>query len=164
MCEASESNQGGPAFPPKRILLAIDGSENSKRASRAAIALAKAFGSELRIIHVLPTLSYMSVGVAGIGSTIQDYYNQYYEISEKQGKHWIDDVLTAARLEGVKTDGEILRPTSSVVYALIQKAEKDNSDLIVIGTRGLGGFKKLLLGSVSSGVIGNSKCNVLIIR
>ena len=152
------------AEAPKRILLAVDGSDNSKRASKAAITLAKAFGAELSVVHVIPTLSYLSVGAAGIGSTIQNYYDQYYEICEKQGKQWIDDTLSEARMERVHVRGEILHPTSSVVYSILQKAEKDHSDLIVIGTRGLGGFKKLLLGSISSGIISNSKCNVLIIR
>jgi nucleotide-binding universal stress UspA family protein len=152
------------AETPERILLAVDGSDNSKRASKAAITLAKVFGAELSVVHVIPTLSYFSVGVVGISSTTNNYYKQYYEITENQGKHWIDDILSEARVDGVKAQGEILRPTSSIAYSILRKAEKDNSDLIVIGTRGLGGFKKLLLGSVSSGVIGHSKCNVLIIK
>ncbi|MFZ0843228.1 MAG: universal stress protein, partial [Nitrosotalea sp.] len=52
----------------------------------------------------------------------------------------------------------------SITESLISYSESHNVDLIVIGSRGLGGFKKLLLGSVASGVSQHSKCPVLIVK
>ena len=52
----------------------------------------------------------------------------------------------------------------SVVETILEQGDKSNVDLIVIGTRGLTGFKKLLVGSVSSGVISHAHCSVLIVR
>ena len=51
-----------------------------------------------------------------------------------------------------------------MVEEILGVAEKEKIDLIVIGTRGLGGFRKLLQGSVSSGVMTHAKCNVLVVR
>ena len=52
----------------------------------------------------------------------------------------------------------------SITDSLVSYAESHDVDLIVIGSRGLGGFKKLLLGSVASGVSQHSKCPVLIVK
>ena len=52
----------------------------------------------------------------------------------------------------------------SVVEAIVNDAESRNVDLIVIGTRGLSGFTKLLIGSVSSGVVSHAHCSVFLVR
>ena len=54
--------------------------------------------------------------------------------------------------------------TGSVVETIVNQAVKENVDLIIVGTRGLGGFKKLLLGSVSNGIVSRAHCPVLVIR
>jgi len=51
-----------------------------------------------------------------------------------------------------------------VVETIINHAAKEDVDLIIVGTRGLGGFKKMLIGSVSSGVISHANCPVLVVR
>jgi len=51
-----------------------------------------------------------------------------------------------------------------VVETIISHAAKEDVDLIVVGTRGLGGFKKMLMGSVSSGIISHADCPVLVVR
>jgi len=51
-----------------------------------------------------------------------------------------------------------------VVETIINHAAKEHVDLIIVGTRGLGGFKKMLIGSVSSGVISHANCPVLVVR
>jgi len=53
---------------------------------------------------------------------------------------------------------------SSVVDAIVQFAEKEKVELIVVGTRGLSGLKKLILGSVSSGVVSQAPCSVLVVK
>jgi len=59
---------------------------------------------------------------------------------------------------------EIPEATTSVVETIVNQAVKENADLIIVGTRGLGGFKKLILGSVSNGVVSHVHCPVLVIR
>jgi len=65
--------------------------------------------------------------------------------------------------EGVQAKVELLEATS-IVQAIVELAAKENVDLIVMGTRGMTGFKKLLLGSVSDGVVTHAQCSVLVVR
>jgi nucleotide-binding universal stress UspA family protein len=51
-----------------------------------------------------------------------------------------------------------------VEYLLVEYAEKENIDLVVIGTRGISGFKRLLIGSIASGVVKYAHCTVMVVR
>ncbi len=59
---------------------------------------------------------------------------------------------------------EVIIAEESIVSEIIEFAERENIDLIIMGTRGRTGFKKLLLGSVASGVVNFAHCPVLVIR
>jgi nucleotide-binding universal stress UspA family protein len=50
------------------------------------------------------------------------------------------------------------------VYAITNYADEKHVDLIVVGSRGMGGFKRMLLGSVSSGILNHAHCSVLVVR
>jgi len=76
----------------------------------------------------------------------------------------VDEVTRLAEAENVKATRLIQEYSFSVVETILEQGDKSNVDLIVIGTRGLTGFKKLLVGSVSSGVISHAHCSVLIVR
>ena len=65
---------------------------------------------------------------------------------------------------GIIVKADIPEATTSVVETIVNQAAKENADLIIVGTRGLGGFKKLILGSVSNGVVSHAHCPVLVIR
>lgn len=118
------------------MLVAVDGSDNGARAAKVAVALAKKFGAELIVCHVIPTPTYSSVqaGTFGAGNVL----HEYFESARKEAKGIVDQVVKLAEDRGV--------------------------DLIVIGTRGLSGFRKLLMGSVSLGVINHAHCSVLLVR
>jgi nucleotide-binding universal stress UspA family protein len=76
----------------------------------------------------------------------------------------VDEAVRLAEMEGVKATGVIRDNVFSVVEAIVNVAEDRNVDLIVIGTRGLTGFRRLLIGSVSSGVVGHAHCSVFLVR
>jgi len=145
----------------KRILVAVDGSENATRAARAAIALAKKFNAELIVCHVIPTPAFSAQAVFTVpGDTMRGYY----EVSRTEGNRIVGEVVKLAETNGVKASSTIRDNVFSVVECIVKLAEDMNIDLIVTGTRGLGSFKKLLVGSVSSGVINHSKSSVLLVR
>jgi len=135
--------------PPARILIAIDFSENSNRALSTGIELAQIFHSELLILNVVQ---------------IDKYGYQHGRYTEKKAHELVDQSVFMARDEGLPVKGIVRRVSASVVETIIDCASEEKVDLIVLGTRGQGGFRKLLVGSVSSGVVTHADCNVLVIR
>jgi nucleotide-binding universal stress UspA family protein len=150
----------GPEF--KRLLVAVDGSDNAARAAKVAVTLAEKFGAELIVCHVIPTPSYSlaQAGVAGPATILSDYF----AAARKDAKKVVDEAVRLAEMEGVKAIGVIRDNVFSVVEAIVSLAEERNVDLIVIGTRGLTGFRRLLVGSVSSGVVSHAHCSVFLVR
>lgn len=148
-------------FPPKKILLATDGSENALRAEEVAIQLAKDHEAELLIISVTSIAGYLSAASVPFG--VYDTKDVILSV-EEGSKKLVSQSEQRAKDRGVRVQGETLESASSVVDEITRYAETKKVDLIVIGTRGLGGFKRLLLGSVSSGVVTHAHCNVLVVK
>jgi nucleotide-binding universal stress UspA family protein len=149
-------------FPVKRILLPVDGSKNSLRAANVAIALAKQYDSELLVLNVVAP--YIAVPPAvGAGSYPIDYQS-YYDDAEKEGSEIVERIAELAKTASVRVQSLVERSGTTVVESVVNVASDQKVDLIIIGTRGLGGFKRLLLGSVSGGVVSHAHCNVLIVR
>jgi nucleotide-binding universal stress UspA family protein len=65
-------------------------------------------------------------------------------------------------IKKIKTD--VVTTPVSIVSTILEYAENENTDLIIIGTRGVTGFKRILLGSVASGIVTYAHCPVLVIR
>jgi nucleotide-binding universal stress UspA family protein len=76
----------------------------------------------------------------------------------------VDKVKQKASEKNVKVKTDVVIGISSVVKEIIEYAEKNRIDMIVIGSRGLSGIKKMLLGSVASGVLIYSHCPVLVTK
>ncbi len=149
-----------PTF--KRIVVAVDGSENSFSAARVAIDLSKKHGADLFIVDVLHTPTYwVSYSPTGIPPM---YMTELREHEEKEASQLMAKVKGMASSEVLEVSGEVIKDVSSVVEAITNYAADQKVDLIVIGTRGLSGFKKLLIGSVSSGVVTHAPCSVLVVR
>jgi len=144
------------------MLVAVDGSDNAARAAKVAVALAKKFGAELIICHVIPTPTFASAqaGVLGAGGLLHDYF----EAARKEAKGIVDQVVKLAEADGVEATSVIRNNVFSVVESIVKLAEDRRVDLIVIGTRGLSGFRRLLMGSVSLGVISHAHCSVFLVR
>jgi len=145
------------SFPPSKILFATDGSENAQRASHVAIDLAKRYGSTIIILSVVPKPSTLV-------SAPPEYYDYYEGIVQK----WINEVTEDAQKHGVSAHGQIMRAQPSVPEAIVEVAELERVDLIVMGRRGMtmlkGGFRRALAGSVSGAVVSHAHCNVLIVK
>jgi nucleotide-binding universal stress UspA family protein len=88
----------------------------------------------------------------------------YFEAARRDAKKMEDEVARLAEADGVKAVCVIRENVVSVVEAIVSFAEERRVDLIVLGTRGQSGFKKLLMGSVSSGVVTHAHCSVLVVR
>jgi nucleotide-binding universal stress UspA family protein len=146
----------------KRVLLALDSSENAQRALEAAVELARGLKAELRIAHVvyIPTL-FWSMGVPGAVVPT----DKIEEDAERSARELVDKAVKFAKDSGVaEVKEELVTDLVSPYQGIVQLAEHDDADLIVIGTRGNGGFKKLLLGSVANSVLHYAGCSVLVTK
>ncbi len=152
-----------PAPPAKAVTLqpivfATDFSPASKGALEKAIELARKEGAELIVAHVYePPASLSHSGVADdlIEAEIE---NTIRRDVEKQ----MEPVLATVRAAGVKVRGEIL--AGHAAKRLADLAERNGAALVVIGTHGRTGLKKLMVGSVASQVIATASCPVLTVR
>jgi len=146
----------------KRILVAVDGSDNAARAANVAITLAEKFNAELIVCHAIqtPFYSFTQDGLAVPADVLKDYI----AAAREDARMMVDKLVHLAETVHVKTVSLIQENTFSVVEAIVNLAENRSVDLIVIGTRGRTGFKRLLMGSVSSGVINHAQCPVLVVR
>ncbi len=149
----------------KRILVAVDGSKNAEKAVEVAAELAKRFDAELIVLHVVlgPPYSYSAMFPTLIPAP-QDAYDQYMAHAREVEKACVDRAVSIAEERGAKANGMVESGVASVVEAITTQAEDLKADLLVVGTRGLGGFKKLLVGRVSSGVVTHANCPVLVVR
>ncbi len=149
----------------KRIILATDGSGNARRATRVAVELARQTGSELIVVHAIPpALMPMTAPLPPTAGTFGAFVDEYYKRSREEGKRLTREVVDLAEQRGVEARAEIMDAPESVVEQLVDSAKNEKADLIVAGTRGLSGFRKLLLGSVSGGLVSHAPCAVLIVR
>jgi nucleotide-binding universal stress UspA family protein len=82
----------------------------------------------------------------------------------EKGEQIVDTVKQKAREKKVSVKTYVIIGITSVVKEIVQYAHKKKIDMIVIGSRGMTGFKKLLLGSVASGIVTYSHCPVLVIK
>jgi len=147
----------------RRIVLATDGSRSAKRATQVAVELAKRYRAELIAINAIPAPSGL---VASPSARFEgaDVLDRYYEMARTRAKNIVEEAVALAKESGVQARGEVLDQPASAIELIISFAEGEGVDLIVSGTRGLSGFKKLLVGSVSSGLVSHAPCSVLIVR
>ena len=155
-----QSSDVNNAFTIRLILVPVDGSESAEKSARAALELALKYHAKVVALSIVASPGFAFTGPAGAPADLTDYYKE----GTTGAKQAIDSIVKLAKETGVEIRGEVLEPVSSTVGAIVEFAEKEKVDLIVMGTRGLGGFKKLLLGSVSNGVVSHAPCSVLIVR
>ncbi len=142
----------------KKILVPIDGSNYSIDAARYAIELAKLQKAEINFIHIIEPLPY---GVDYLGPT----FDQYSKDVTNQVQSWFSKIRSLAKsngLEDIKT--EVFSEKRSITNTIIDYAQDESIDLIVMGTKGRTGFKRLLLGSIADGVAQHAHCPVLLVR
>lgn len=142
-----------------KILVPVDGSDCSNNAAFYAAGLAEKLGAELTLLHVLPPLptyiSNYSDRMESIEATLMnEFTNEAQTILAKNKQIFSDKNIV------VKTKLLLGNPADEICQLSAEK----QYDLIVIGSRGLGGIKAYLMGSTSNRVSRHAKCPVLIYR
>lgn len=151
-----------------RVLVAIDGSTSSMHATDCAISIAMKNNSQLIVLYVIdfykyPYLPSSIILAPTFGS--EKYLEEKNKAEEQINKikeKYKQKTKNNINYKELKT--EIIEGAKSVATTIMEYAESENIDLIIIGSRGRTSFKKLLLGSVSYNIIKNAHCAVLVIR
>src|SRR3712207_5800092 len=136
---------------PNKILLATDGSEDADLAARAAIELSNRTASELHVVHVwhdVPTPHFHSFVRAQLRQQAEEILRKQVECIEHSG-----GTVAQAHLREGRTIDEFL-----------DLSEELEVGLLIVGSRGLGGAKRILLGSVSEGLVHHARRPVLVVR
>lgn len=141
----------------QHVLVAVDGSEPSRVAVRMAARLAGSLGARLTMLHVIsiPAAAYSS------GSSVA---TQMEKKARSSAEGYLAAAKESAEDSGVDAKARITEDLRSPVKGITEYAARNHVDLIVMGTRGLGGFKRLLLGSVAGGVVSYADCSVMVVR
>ena len=141
----------------KRILVPIDGSNCSVRAAKYAIEVATLQKAQIFCIHMIASLPY-GYGVAGCA------IDEYFEDAEKQAQSWFNSIIEMAKKKINDVKADIFTDAKSITGAIIDYASSKSIDLVIIGTNGRTGLKRLLLGSVAHGIVQHAHCPVLLVR
>lgn len=143
-----------------KILVAVDGSDTSRHALTQAIELARRLSAVLRIVHVvdmdwLPLAPELAIDTGAQLAVRRD-----------AGERILAAAREAVQQAALETDAALIEtesPTQHVGERLAQDAERWHADLLVLGTHGRRGFRRLLLGSVAEGVARHSTIPVLLV-
>jgi nucleotide-binding universal stress UspA family protein len=150
-----------------KILITVDGSEESMNAADYAIAMAKKEDNDAQLIalHVLFSQTGYAYSTNIFGLVTPSSINELLQDAKHEAQQWFDKIKEKMyENRDVQLKTEVVVTPTSVVGAIVDYAERENVDLIVIGSRGTSGFKKLLLGSTASGVITYATCPVLVVK
>jgi nucleotide-binding universal stress UspA family protein len=144
-----------------RILVAVDGSPGSARAVAHAIALSKAFGAVLRVLHVV------DMGWLALGPELAVDTQRLAAARRAEGERTVTAALETARAAGVPVETSLVEtgaPGQRVASQIVQEAQAWPADLLVLGTHGRSGAERLLLGSVAEGVARRASVPVLLVH
>lgn len=147
-----------------KILVAVDGSEESMLAADFAIDMAKRNNAELIALNVIQQMKYLYSPSYVWRPVIPSTINSIIKNHEEEAQRWLSVIREKANDSKIKLRTESIVDPMSTVGAIVEYAERENIDLLVIGSRGLTGFKNLLLGSVASGVVTYAHCPVMVVK
>ena len=150
---------------PTKVVLAIDGSEEASRAAEAAVELCEKTGSELHVVHVGE--DFYLTAVTDLDMVVQTWVAQEYAESEANFEQIAREVLDAEVEKVEAAGGTVTQAHLRVGRAdaeIVDLAEGIKAGLVVLGSRGLGGVKRALMGSVSYSVVRHAHCPVLVVR
>jgi nucleotide-binding universal stress UspA family protein len=142
-----------------KILVAVDGSEQSLLAASRAIEMAKKHDAQLTAL----TVAHIPLSSYGFGAR-PDALKHEKEKNALEAKEWLRKLELAAASSNISLKTEVVDSQMSVEGTIVEYAESQGIDIIIIGTTGRSGFKKLLLGSVALGVVNYATCSVLVVK
>jgi nucleotide-binding universal stress UspA family protein len=146
---------------PTTILLATDGSKEAELAARTAVDIAATTNSEL---HMVTVARHEHAHVYDLPEEPGDVQKSLYEAIERKARELLDEQVKKIEQSGGTIPQEVHLLRGHPDREIVHLAEEIGAGLIVIGSRGQGGVRRALMGSVSDSVVRQARCPVLIVR
>lgn len=142
--------------PRRKILIATDGSETAREAANFGIEMVGCSGAKIYVVYVVDTRPYRSVPLDQIWS--KDVLNEF----EREGHEAASYIENLAKPYGVEVESRVLK--GDPAEKILNFAEDNNVDMIIVGSFGKGRYERLVIGSVSEKIVRHSKVPVMVVR
>ncbi len=143
----------------KNILVPIDGSDTARLGLTEAIGLAKSQGSRIRLIHIVNEWPFIQGDVTGATFT------RLFEQARDYGASVLHNAQAAVRAAGIEVDTKLLEePSGPVGEYIVREAAAWPADLVVCGTHGRRGIRRIVMGSDAEYVLRQSPVPILLVR
>ncbi len=149
-----------------KILIAVDSSPDSRQAVEVTSRRPWRSGTSIRVIHVVesfipPLPDLMGVGAEAAGREYAENVARGNELLEEYS-----GILRDNAESEIEVTSELITAgyKQSPEQVIVEEAERDGSDMVVVGSRGLNTWKRVLVGSVSMAVVQHAPCSVEVIR
>ena len=140
-----------PMMGFEKLLLATDGSESARAAIQEAINIAKVCSNRLFVISVVE-----------VNPEYEALAPQVVEKAENEVREHLDSIKEQAEKEGITCE-TIAHQGEEPFKFIVDEAKKNKADMIIMGSHGRTGLKRLMMGSVTARVIGHAPCKVLVV-
>ena len=128
-----------------------------------AIKMAEKYGSEVAVLHVVNLDQNLQLlGIYRL--SYPDPIKKKIEEAKAEAQKWFTEIIRTAEQRRVRIKTDVIDSPISVVAAIVNYADQERAELIVIGTKGRSGIGKMLLGSVASGVVTYAPCTVVVVK
>ncbi|MGB9133178.1 MAG: universal stress protein [Methanosarcina sp.] len=144
------------AKPQRQLLIATDGSESAEEAADFGIEMVGSGKGKVYAVYVIDTTSYGSIPMNEIWS------KEGYEQFEKMGREATAYVEEKAKAAGLEAESILLN--GNPAEEIVNFAEEQKVDMIIVGSLGKGRFERVVLGSVSEKIVRHAKVPVLVVR
>ena len=142
----------------QKILVPVDGSEAASKALREAIEIARNLSARIRVIHVINSTPWIVQGAPGV---IEELLSQM----RSTGESIVHEAKMDARQAGIEVDDRVIEAIGDRAgEAIVAEANDWPADLIVCGTHGRRGLKRLLVGGDAEYIVRHSPVPVLLVR
>lgn len=138
-----------------KILVPADGPDNSYRALEAALVFSEQSGSSVSVVNVMEQLPIIHIESEKLLSELLEAY-------KKENQEILSKCSDIPHQKGITIKTVLLQGNPAPV--ILDYIKNENFDLVIMGSRGMGKFKELILGSVSNKIMHHSPCAVMIIR
>jgi nucleotide-binding universal stress UspA family protein len=143
----------------KKILVPVDGSPTAARGLAEAVKLAKGLNAAIRLVHVVNEFVMDTAYAPAL------YHERLIESLREAGRKTLQDAEASAVAQGLKPETQILETIGGrAADSILEEAKRQGADLIVMGTHGRRGMRRLVMGSDAEIVLRSSPVPVLLVR